>query len=87
MTPVALDLDEQHSTREESSARSSRTGFRVRPIMRQGTAASIPETWERFDTLEGARQVVKRMYHDDRVLRAFIVADTVPPRFVEWVER
>jgi hypothetical protein len=27
------------------------------------------------------------MYHDDRVLRAFIVTDEAPPHFVEWVER
>jgi hypothetical protein len=55
--------------------------------MRQGTASSIPETWTRFTTHEEARQAVKAMYHDDRVLRAFIVTDEVPPRFVEWVER
>jgi hypothetical protein len=30
---------------------------------------------------------VKSMYHDDRVLRAFIVTDEAPPHFVEWVER
>jgi len=27
------------------------------------------------------------MYHDDRVLRVFVVTDEVPPQFVEWVER
>jgi hypothetical protein len=61
--------------------------FRLRPIMRQGTASSIPETWTRFSTLAEARQALKAMYHDDRVLRVFIVTDDVPPRFVEWVER
>jgi hypothetical protein len=55
--------------------------------MRQGTASSIPETWMRFATLADARQAVKPMYHNDRVLRAFIVTDEAPPRFVEWVER
>jgi hypothetical protein len=55
--------------------------------MRQGTASSIPETWTRFATLGEARQAVKPMYHDDRVLRVFIVSDEAPPRFVEWVER
>ena len=62
-------------------------GFRLRPIMRQGTASSIPETWVRFPSIEAARQAIKPMYHDDRVLRVFIVADEAPPRFVEWVER
>ena len=61
--------------------------FRLRPIMRQGTASSIADTWTRFATLQDARQAVKAMYHDDRVLRVFIVTDEAPPRFVEWVER
>lgn len=63
------------------------TAFRLRPVMRQGTASSIPETWMHFATLDEARRAVKQMYHDDRVLRAFIVTDDAPPRFVEWVER
>ena len=62
-------------------------GFRLRPTMRQGTASSIPETWVRFPSLDAARQAIKPMYHDDRVLRVFIVTDEAPPRFVEWVER
>ena len=61
--------------------------FRLRPIMRLGTASSIAETWAHFDTLDDARRAVKQMYHDDRVLRAFIVRDAVPAQFVEWVER
>ena len=61
--------------------------FRVRTIMRQGTASSIPETWTRFASLADARTAIKHMYHDDRVLRAFIVTDAAPPQFVEWVER
>jgi hypothetical protein len=55
--------------------------------MRQGTASSVPETWERYGSLESARAAVKHAYHDDRVLRMFIVTDEVPPQFVEWVER
>ena len=61
--------------------------FKVRPVLRQGTASSIPETWIRFASVEDARAAIKHMYHDDRVLRAFIVSDTMPPQFVEWVER
>jgi hypothetical protein len=55
--------------------------------MRQGTAASLPEAWERYRTLEEARAAIKHAYHDDRIMRMFIVSDDVPPRFVEWVER
>jgi hypothetical protein len=65
----------------------ARSAFRVQPIMRQGTASSIPETWEGYGTLESARAAVKHAYHDDRVLRFYVVRDEVPPRFVEWVER
>jgi hypothetical protein len=55
--------------------------------MRQGTASSIPETWIRFATLDEARRSAKQMYHDDRILRVFVVTDAVPPQFVDWVER
>jgi hypothetical protein len=55
--------------------------------MRQGTAASLPAVWDRYSTTDAARAAIRAMYHDDRVLRAFIVTDEAPPRFVEWVER
>ena len=61
--------------------------FRLRAIMRQGTAASLPAVWERYPTTEAAKAAIRAMYHDDRVLRAFIVTDEAPPKFVEWVER
>jgi hypothetical protein len=61
--------------------------FRVRPIMRQGTPSSIAGVWTRFATLDEARAAAKPMYHDDRVLRVFIVTDGLAAGFVEWVER
>ena len=61
--------------------------FTLRPMMRQGTAASVPGTWERHPTADAARAAAKQMYHDDRVLRVLIVENDVPPRFVDWVER
>jgi hypothetical protein len=60
--------------------------FRLRPIMRQGSAASIPETWEHYRSVEDARVAAKQMYHDDRVLRVMLVVDSVGS-FVEWIER
>ena len=60
--------------------------FRLRPIMKQGTAASIPETWTRYRSVEEARAGAKSMYHNDRVLRVMLVADSVGS-FVEWIER
>jgi hypothetical protein len=85
MSPATTVVDETPGTALRPAE--SRPVFRVRPIMRQGTASSIAETWERYGTLESARAAVRQTYHDDRVLRVFIVTDDVPPRFVEWVER
>jgi hypothetical protein len=61
-------------------------GFRVRPIMRQGTAASIPETWMRYESVDDARAGAKHMYHDDRVLRVMLLLDG-SGSFVEWIDR
>lgn len=55
--------------------------------MRQGTASSISETWDHYATVDEAKRATKEMYHDDRVLRVFVVTDAAPPQFVEWVER
>lgn len=71
----------------DGQAADARTFFRLRAIMRQGTAASLPAVWERYATLDAARAPVRGMYSNDRVLRVLIVTDEVPPRFVEWVER
>lgn len=81
----ALTLDEP-TTQPQVRAREE-TAFRVRAIMKQGTAASLPAVWERYPTTDAAKVAIREMYHNDRVLRAFIVVDEAPPRFVEWVER
>jgi hypothetical protein len=73
--------------RADTQPADTRTFFRLRAIMRQGTAASLPAVWERYATIDAARAPVRGMYSNDRVLRVLIVTDEVPPRFVEWVER
>jgi hypothetical protein len=60
--------------------------YRLRPIMKQGTASSIPETWTHYLSIEGARAGAKLMYHNDRVLRVMMVTDSVGS-FVEWIDR
>jgi len=85
MASVAIEIEEKRAIAPDTLE--PRAAFRLRPIMRQGTASSIPETWRHFATIAEARLAVKQMYHDDRVLRAFIVTDTAPAQFVEWVER
>ena len=87
MTPSATSIEEPDTASLRSSPVKTAPEFRLQPIMRQGTASSIPETWLHFPTVEDARQLVKQMYQDDRVLRVFIVTDEAPPRFVEWAER
>jgi hypothetical protein len=87
VTPSAPSIEEPVTVSLRPSPDKSAPEFRLQPIMRQGTASSIPETWLHFPTVEDARQLVKQMYQDDRVLRVFIVTDEAPPRFVEWVER
>ena len=60
--------------------------FRLRPTMKQGTAASIPETWIHYSSVEDARAGAKLMYQNDRVLRVMVVTDSIGS-FVEWIER
>ena len=74
-------------TPREAQEPDTRVFFRLRAIMRQGTAASLPAVWERYATIDAARAAVRGMYSNDRVLRVLIVTDDVPPCFVEWVER
>ena len=60
--------------------------FRLRAIMKQGTAATLSETWVHYSSVEAARAGAKVMYHNDRVLRVMLVAGSVGS-FVEWIER
>jgi len=61
-------------------------GFRLRPIMKQGTASGVTETWEHYPSVEDARTGAKLMYQNDRVLRVMVVTDD-GGAFVEWIER
>jgi hypothetical protein len=61
------------------------SAFRLRPIMKQGTAATIPETWTRYASIEDARAGARTMYHNDRVLRVMLVDGA--GAFIDWLER
>lgn len=87
MTPTATLVEDPVAPASEAPAPQSFRVYRLRPIMRQGTAAGIPETWTRYASIDDARRAAKVMYHDDRVLRVFATTDDAPPRFVEWIER
>jgi hypothetical protein len=62
------------------------SSYRLRAIMRQGTAAGVPETWEHYASIDDARAAAKNMYHDDRVLRVMLVVDSAGS-FVDWIDR
>lgn len=62
-------------------------GYRLQGNMRRGTASSLTGTWSSYVTIEEAREAAREMLRDDRVLRMTVVEDTLPPRFVEWVNR
>jgi len=61
--------------------------FRLIATMRRGSATGIGAAWARYDTVEAAGIGTATLFRDDRVLRAMIVRNEVPPAFVEWVER
>jgi hypothetical protein len=74
------------TTRECATEVDMSPSFRLRPIMRQGTASSVPETWTHYRSVDDARAGAKHMYHDDRVLRIMLVMDGAGT-FVDWIER
>jgi hypothetical protein len=61
--------------------------FKLIATMRRGSSTGIAEAWARYDTIDAARIGTSTLLRDDRILRAMIVRDDVPPAFVEWVER
>ena len=61
--------------------------FKLIATMRRGSATGIPAAWVCYETIEAARLGTAALFRDDRVLRAMIVRDEVPPAFVEWAER
>jgi hypothetical protein len=62
-------------------------GYRLQANMRRGTGSSLAGTWSSYNTIEEAREAARETLKDDRVVRVAMVEDTLPPRFVEWVNR
>jgi len=61
--------------------------FKLIATMRRGSSTGIAGAWARYDTIDAARVGTASLLRDDRILRAMIVRDEIPPAFVEWVER
>jgi hypothetical protein len=62
-------------------------GFRLQANMRRGTGSSLRHTWSSYATVDDARLAAREILRNDRVARVTVVTDTLPPRFVEWVDR
>ncbi len=69
------------------SAASADAAFRLQANMRRGTGSSLRGTWSSYASLDNAREAAHEMLRDDRVARVTVVTDTLPQRFVEWVNR
>ena len=65
----------------------SHLGYRLQATVRRGTGSSLPDTWSPYVAIEEAREAAREMLRDERVVRVTVVEDTLPPQFVEWVNR
>jgi hypothetical protein len=61
--------------------------YRLLATMVQGTAATLLEAWQSYESIEEARTGAREMLHNHRVLRVAIVEDRIPLQFVEWIGR
>ena len=72
------------------AAEPERTGngqqrFRLQANVRRGNGSNLPGAGSKYLGLDDAREAARQMLRDERIVQVTVVADTVPPRFVEWV--
>jgi hypothetical protein len=60
--------------------------FRLQLNVREH-GSNLPGTSSRYYALDDAREAARELLRDGRLAGVTIVVDTVPPRFVEWVNR
>ena len=61
--------------------------FKLIPTVRGG-AANSPILFNRYDSIEEARDATKALIHENaRVTRVMIVDASEGSKFVEWIER
>jgi hypothetical protein len=61
--------------------------FRLVVTVRRGTASGLPGSWERYGTIEEARDAGAQLLRHERVTRIAITRDEFPSGFVEWVHQ
>ena len=78
-----------HPTSEREPERASipHTAFRLQVNVRRGNGSNLPGASSRYLALDDAREAARELLRGERVLGVTVVADTAPPRFVEWVNR
>jgi hypothetical protein len=86
---VVGDPPDDHTTVETEPGRTPdpQPAFRLQVNVRRGNGSNLPGAGSRYAALDDARDAARELLRDDRVLQVTVVADAVPPRFVEWVNR
>ena len=86
---VVGDPPHDHAATEAKSTPTGdrEPGFRLQANVRRGSGSSLPGAGARYLSLDDAREAARQLLRDERVVQVTVVADTVPPRFVEWVNR
>ena len=80
-------LPELQQRGQPSSTINSHAAFRLQVNVRRGNGSNLPGASSRYLALDDAREAARELLRDERVLRVTVVAETLPPRFVEWVNR
>lgn len=61
--------------------------FRLVVTVKRGSASTYPAAWNRYASIEDAREAGAAALREERVQRVMIVRDVGPGSFVEWVDR
>jgi hypothetical protein len=86
---VVGDAPHGHTATKASLSRTGRRlqAFRLQTNVRRSNGSNVPGAGSRSLTLDDAREAARQMLRDERIGQVTVVADTVPPRFVEWMNR
>jgi hypothetical protein len=88
-TLIVANPPHDHTVSESRPERTGNRhqGFRLQANVRRGTGSNLPGVGSRHLTLDDVREAARQLLRDERVVQVTVVSDTVPPRFVEWVNR
>jgi hypothetical protein len=75
------------TSREPERTPIPHAAFRLQVNVRREHRLNLPGASSGYLALDDAREAARELLRDERVLGVTVVADTVPPRFVERVNR